>query len=153
LKKELSKTGTDADENHLFWFPFNANEWLADRDIRLMKDYQRGWYIQLKVESWRDCGTLPNDPNTLWKLAGAESKEFFERENSPVMAKFENVEMDGKPVLLHRRLQSLYAKQDKSYQQKCDAARISADKRRQDKGREAGEERASQQTDKVTTVN
>jgi hypothetical protein len=139
LKTKEKKVEVDPEENRLFWFPFKVDEWLADRNVRLMKDYERGWYISLLVESWSDHGTVPNDPNVLWKLAGSQTKEFFEANNGAVLATFEQAEVDGKPVLVHCRMANLYIQQHKNYKQKCDAARISADKRKQDKKRQSAD--------------
>lgn len=49
-----------------------AGDWLKSRSVRLMEDYQRGWYIQLLNEAWDgdpQC-FLPDDDELLQKLAG-----------------------------------------------------------------------------------
>jgi hypothetical protein len=129
LTKSKEKMQRPYEENHLFWFPFHVNEWLASRAVRFMKDYEKGWYISLLVESWPQAGTLPDDRDLLWKMAGAQSQEFFERHGSGVLSEFERCEIDGTPCLISPRLAALYAKQDNKYRKQVEAGRISADRR------------------------
>jgi len=72
------------------WFRFDALEWLASREIRLLTAAQRGYLIQLLAESWQSevPGTVPADPSKLWRLAGARSQRDWERAAGPVMAQF-----------------------------------------------------------------
>jgi hypothetical protein len=53
----------------------------------------------------------------LWKLAGAKSQEFFEANSAGVLSEFNKCEVDGKPVLLCRRMVSVYATQEKKHRQ------------------------------------
>jgi hypothetical protein len=84
-----------------------VRDWFATRAVRLGKDYQRGWYVQLIAESWQYGGFLPNDPELLWQLAGASSKKAFERNGGDllVLGEFDPVQLDdGAVVLRHRSL-------------------------------------------------
>ena len=49
-----------------------AGDWLKSRAVRLMTDYQRGWYIQLLNEAWDGSPQcmLPDDDELLQVLAG-----------------------------------------------------------------------------------
>ena len=72
------------------WFRFYPAEWLGSRETRLLTPEQRGYLIQLKAEAWRSepCGSLPVDPEQLWKLAGALNRRRFAQTVGPVMALF-----------------------------------------------------------------
>lgn len=107
----------------LAWFQFYPGDWFASNTVRFGRDYQRGWYIQLFAECWRRGGMLPDDPAMLWRWAGADSKETFERDKSIVLSEFELLEReDGTRVLVHPWMVDHYVKQAKKYQQKCDAS-------------------------------
>jgi uncharacterized protein YdaU (DUF1376 family) len=51
---------------------------------------QRGWYWQLLVEAWNSEDTcyLPNDPDLIWRLAGASNREHFESKSKLVLEQF-----------------------------------------------------------------
>jgi len=146
--KNLTEAGPE--EKPLFWFPFNVGAWYSDRAIRLMKDFQRGWYISLMVESWQGRGTIPDDPAVLWKLAGAQSQEIFERDAKLVLSQFQQAELDGQPVLVHPEMAKTYIQQRRKYEQKCEAARISAEKRGRD--RQSGESAAGEEVKPETAI-
>jgi uncharacterized protein YdaU (DUF1376 family) len=78
--------------NQAPWFKFHAAEFLGSRETRFLTAEQRGLYIQLLAEAWQSMpkGTLPSNPETLWKLAGAESREDFEKVSGPVLALFKS---------------------------------------------------------------
>lgn len=71
-----------------------ARDWLGSRSVRLMADFQRGWYIQLLNEAWDSDpqGMLPNDPEMLMGLAGVtearRSEPGFNRRWTAVMDRF-----------------------------------------------------------------
>jgi elongation factor P hydroxylase len=72
-----------------------------------------------------------------------------------VLSEFETCEVNEKQWLFCHRMACLYSKQDKSYRQKCEAARISAEKRKQEKEQEIARlaaERERQEAGKVVTV-
>jgi hypothetical protein len=56
-----------------------------------MTPEQRGYTIQLWCEAWESdpAGTLPADPEILWKLAGAPNRKRFEKIGGSVLARFE----------------------------------------------------------------
>jgi len=117
---------------NLPWFPFFTTDWLANDVVRFGCDYQRGWYIQLLVECWRRGGALPDDPNVLWRLAGASSKKAFENDGDHrlVLGEFVRATLEnGAHVLIHPWMTDHFEKQSRKYQQKCEAGRRSAAKR------------------------
>ena len=134
------KDSTEAIGENLYWFPFVVEAWFSNRAVRLMKDFQKGWYISLIVESWRTMGTVPRDPAILWRLAGADSAEVFDAHKDLVLSEFKPVEVDGEPVLVHPQMAELYIKQARLYAQRVDAAKRSANKRREQQERERLEE-------------
>lgn len=81
----------------LAWFPLYVTEILGSAAWLQMKDYQRGWYIQLLVFATQSDhpGHLPLD-ESLWRLAGARSKRFFDQESAVVLACFKRRQMDGR---------------------------------------------------------
>jgi len=86
----------------LWWFKFDVNQWCADQHIMSMTDYQRGWYISLLAACWKSSGFLPNDPNKLARIAGAEDKDKFKMELGEVLWAFNEAE-DGSQIV-HLRL-------------------------------------------------
>ena len=84
-------------------FLFYVKDWLTSKAVIAMSPTQRGYYIQLLAHAWDSDrpGYLPNDPALLWKLAGARSRESFERESALVLAQFPKA---GRGVRANTRL-------------------------------------------------
>lgn len=84
-----------------------ARDWLGSRNVRLMQDFQRGWYIQLLNEAWDNDpqGMLPNDQEMLMQLAGVtearKSEPWFNQRWAAVMERFE---VDGAWVFNAKQL-------------------------------------------------
>lgn len=84
-----------------------ARDWLGSRNVRLMQDFQRGWYIQLLNEAWDNDpqGMLPNEPEMLMQLAGVtearKSEPAFNQCWAAVLARFE---VDGAWVFNAKQL-------------------------------------------------
>jgi hypothetical protein len=76
-------------QNPLWWFPFDVKEWSSDTRIELLTDYQAGWLIWLRVAAWKNRGVLPDDHETLWKLARANNKKKFKLEAPRVLQFFQ----------------------------------------------------------------
>jgi len=70
-----------------------------------MKDYQRGWYFQLLIESCASPrpGYLRLDSN-LWSIAGAKRRDFWESHKAAVLACFKVREMEGQSWLYNERM-------------------------------------------------
>jgi hypothetical protein len=115
------------------WFQFYPSEWFANNAVRLGCDFQRGWLIQLLAECWRQGGVLPDDPEMLWRFAGAPSKAAFEHDgdNLLVLSEFELRQLeDGSHVLLHPWMATHYQVQAEKYLQRCAAGAASAASRK-----------------------
>jgi hypothetical protein len=71
-------------------FQFFPRDWLTSRAITSMTPAQRGYYIHLLAHAWLSefPGHIPNDPSIIWKLAGAESREIFDRDGGLVLSQF-----------------------------------------------------------------
>lgn len=87
-----------------------------------MSDFQRGWYWSLIIESVRSerPGYLRLNEN-LWRLAGAQSKQFFERENAVVLACLESREIEGETWVYSGRLVRTLEEQAQKYRKKVDS--------------------------------
>jgi hypothetical protein len=79
-------------KNHLWWFAIDVNSWCTDQRIMLLRDYQVGWLIWLRIMAWTRKGFLPNDPKMLATFAHASSHKRFLMESWTVMAFFEPIE-------------------------------------------------------------
>lgn len=93
-----------------------------------MTPEQRGYYIQLLAHAWDSDkpGTLSSDPTILWKIAGADSREDFERSAPLVLAQFRKTP-DGS--LVNARLVSERRSQILRKKQKKDAGKEGAKRR------------------------
>lgn len=127
-----------AEENPLYYFPFNLQEWCADTRIFMMADHQVGWYIWLVVECWKNQGMLPNDPAMLFKLARASSRDVFDREKDAVLAAFDELVDGERPILIHRRMAELWQEQSKKYTQRVEAGKRSGESRARQKAEAKG---------------
>ncbi len=109
-------------------FQFYPNDWLSSRSVRLMDAEQRGWYIQLLCEAWQSVPqcTLPNDPEILWKLAGAKDKESFNERSNLVLTNFQQ----RSNMLFNARLERELIKQKVFSKQRSFAGKKSAEKRK-----------------------
>jgi hypothetical protein len=72
------------------WFKIHAAEALGSRDLRFLTAEQIGYLFRLWCEAWSSDvrATIPADPDLLWRLAGAESRDRFEANCKPVLAMF-----------------------------------------------------------------
>lgn len=83
----------------LFWLPFYAVDFLSSPDIGVLADYQTGWYLRLLSSAWLRGGVLPDDFESLYRLARADSRKKFRAEMDKVLFEFSPVEVSGKQVL------------------------------------------------------
>jgi uncharacterized protein YdaU (DUF1376 family) len=70
------------------WFPFYVADYLLDPLIRGMTVEQRGMVVELLAHAWRGGGCLPNEPENLWRLAGAKTPAAFEKHRKKVTQEF-----------------------------------------------------------------
>jgi hypothetical protein len=86
-----------------------------------MEDYQFGWYVKLLVKTTRSArlGYLRLDRDKLWLLAGARSKQFFEKNNAVVMARFKTRQFgDGQDWIYNSTMLSVLEEQSQKYRLK-----------------------------------
>lgn len=101
----------------LSWFPLYVEKILSSASWLQMKDYQRGWYIQLLLLSAHSerPGYLPLD-GPLWRLAGAHSEQYFHRESAAVLACFKRLQLDGREWIYNERLLAVLQEQSRKQQ-------------------------------------
>lgn len=100
----------------LEWFPIYVDRLLSSPAWSEMKDYQRGWYIQLLLRSTRSerLGYLPLD-GSLWRVAGAHSKAMWDNHKAAVMACFKIRTDDGRDWIYNDRLLNVMEEQSVKY--------------------------------------
>lgn len=85
---------------------WHENEFMADRHVVRMTPHQRLMYRSL-CQAAMFCSTrphLPDDDDQLFILADADSLEHWKQNRDAVLVKFYPEEIDGKPMLAHKRL-------------------------------------------------
>ena len=81
-------------------------DFMGDRAVLRMTPHQRLMYRQL-CQVAMFCSTrpyLPDDDNELYLLADADSLDHWKVNREAVLIKFHQEEIDGKPMLAHRRI-------------------------------------------------
>lgn len=81
---------TVLNSNGFFWHKESPLDRL--RETRFLSAEQTGWLQKLRWEAGCEdpYGSVPDDPNVLYRLAGAENREQFEANSAPVLAKLEH---------------------------------------------------------------
>jgi hypothetical protein len=100
----------------LDWLPLYVDKLLSSPAWQDMKDYQRGWYIQMLLRSARSerLGYLKLDGN-LWRIAGAHSRAMWDQHSAAVMACFKSRQIDGTEWIYNQRLLSTMEEQDTKF--------------------------------------
>jgi hypothetical protein len=100
----------------LTWLPLYIDDLLSSPAWLDMKDYERGWFLQLLLRCTRSerLGYLKVDGN-LWKIAGAHSLPMWENHNRRVMACFKIRHDDGTQWLYNVRLLAVMEDQSQKY--------------------------------------
>ena len=107
-----------------WWFKLDVNEWFTEPRVMSMLDYQRGWYISLLAACWKTGGFLPNNPDKLARIAGAEDRVRFKEESADVLWPFETC--DDEAQIVHSRLHAEWNDAVISQEQKKEAGKASA---------------------------
>jgi len=91
--------------DQLVWIPLFIDRLLGSPRWQGMKDFQRGWYMQLLLLCARSQrpGYLPSSER-LWQLAGAHRRELWEQHKSAVMACFKSRTFDATEWIYNERL-------------------------------------------------
>lgn len=81
----------------LDWIPLYIHRLKASKRWAQMQDFERGWYMTLIIEAADSAmpGYLPNNDAVLWRLAGAKTKAYFQREGQSVLQCFDGRTDDG----------------------------------------------------------
>jgi hypothetical protein len=112
----------------LTWFPLYIDKLLSSPHWQQMEDYQKGWYIQLLLNCTRSnrLGYLKMD-SSLWKIAGARRRDFWDSHKSAVLACFKVCEMEGHQWIYNERLLYVMGEQSNKYKKKSgrDSASLS----------------------------
>jgi hypothetical protein len=100
----------------LEWIRLHIDKLLSSPRWQRMKDFQRGWYIELILQSTRSArvGYLPVTER-LWELAGAHRREMWNLHSQEVMACFKTRTFDGKLWMYNDRLLKELAEQSDKY--------------------------------------
>src|SRR5467141_2411771 len=89
------------------WIKWDEDAHRADRQVQRMTPLQRALYRSLIIESYYNelRPFLPDDDNKLRELADAESREQWEANSAPILAKFKKVTAeDGEKLLINKRV-------------------------------------------------
>ena len=89
----------------LVWIPLYLDRLLGSPRWQGMKDFQRGWYMQLLLLCARSKrpGYLPLD-GRLWEMAGAHSRAMWDSHSAAVMACFQTRTFDETEWIYNERL-------------------------------------------------
>lgn len=107
------------------WMPLFLKKWTTSDAIRSMKDFHRGWYIELLVRAWGSSNPchLRYDLKRLWKTAGAESEKYFTERCRIVLDEFQVVVIDGEEWLVQPDQLEIYTNQLSAYRNRVERAR------------------------------
>ena len=111
----------------LDWFQFNCRQFLGDTNLMALTDRQMGWWVRLNAFAWMNRGVLPNDPDKLFRLSGAENKELFKTEMHTVL--FEYEAMDGQ--LVNKKMAEHWQEKQELTKKRVRAGRARAEKAKQ----------------------
>jgi uncharacterized protein YdaU (DUF1376 family) len=106
------------------WFPFYAEDWLRDMDVRMMTLAEQGAYMRLLAHAWVEGG-IPDDPEGLSRLVGASESEFRCWWEGRIGKKFvPSGRSNG--LLVNRRLEEIRAGQAKQHKRLSEAGKAGA---------------------------
>lgn len=110
--------------------PLEVDALLGSPRLKLMKDFQRWWYLALIFNAWVSIkpGWVHDDGN-LDRIVGAHSKPMWIQHSAVVLACFERREGDGKSWLYSQKVEALHKRCADKYETKADNARKSVRKR------------------------
>jgi uncharacterized protein YdaU (DUF1376 family) len=110
--------------------PIEVDKLLGSPRLKLMKDFQRWWYLALIFNAWvaPRPGWIADDGN-LDRIVGAHSKPMWNQHSAVVLACFERREGDGKSWLYSQKVEALHRRCSDKYETKADNARKSVRKR------------------------
>ena len=108
------------------WFRMYASVLLADTNFRTLNEIQTGWYFRLMLETWFRAGFLPEDDETLRRLAGCRRHDSWEKLKAGVLFFFDRQEHEGQNVLVHAGLRKQWLMANEAYSKKIERKQLSA---------------------------
>lgn len=103
------------EENPLWYWMLETGKYRAE--THAMTDQQLGWHISLCVEAWDCQGVIDGNPDKLWRIARAASKESFEQNCADVLEMFDAAtDTDGRPILIHRKISKQWAEKNEIHE-------------------------------------
>ena len=127
----VARYSTGRTRKATWWYP-NDVEFYQDQRIKLLTDYQRGWYRALRDAAWHYGGVLPKTPEEIALLAEPTDEAQFLEECAPVMELFRSVEASFGNVLVDEKLVRLYLESTARASSKSRAGRAGGESRRED---------------------
>ena len=110
------------------WFRMYASVILADTNFRALNEAQAGWYFRLMLETWFRAGFLPDDDDTLRRLAGCRRRDNWDKFKAGVLFFFDRKEHEGQNVLVHADLRKQWLMANESYAKKVERKQLTAGK-------------------------
>lgn len=107
--------------NSLLWYPWHANKWLGSATTRCMSLEERGAYRELLDWQWQCQGYLPEDIETLSRIAGFDVSKY-----PNVLNRFPAI--DGKRA--NKVLLEIWKDQQRKYSNRVECAEKSHRSRR-----------------------
>jgi uncharacterized protein YdaU (DUF1376 family) len=118
-------TEKDYKPQYICWY---EGEFWEDRSVVRMTPTQRHFYRAL-LQAAMFCSTrphLPNDDDALWELADADDLKMWTENKAVILKKFSAIEVEGVPLLSHKRLESDWQKHLTASGKRSDAGKASA---------------------------
>jgi hypothetical protein len=142
IAKNVSRYPVGRNRKQTWWYRTDVDFYQGQR-IRLLTDYQRGWYRSLRDASWRYGGSLPATPEELVILAEPTEREQFLEESAPVLELFRPLESSFGKVLVDEELVRQYLESTAIATVKSKGGVISGENRRGEAERRSAEDRRS----------
>lgn len=106
------------------YFRMYASVILADTNFNSLNEIQTGWYFRLMLETWFRAGFLPEDDETLRRLAGCRRRDSWEQHKGNVLFFFDQVQEGGQNVLVHAGLRKQWLSANEAYDKKIERKQL-----------------------------
>ncbi len=132
IAQSVAKYPTGRERKATWWYPNDVDSYQGQQ-VKLLTDYQRGWYRTLRDAAWRYGGSLPATPEELASLAEPTNRPQFLEECVSVMELFRRIEASFGNVLVDEPLVRLYLESTALASIKSKAGRASGGNRREER--------------------
>ena len=111
--------------------PWSEEAFRSSIYVQSMTHIQKWMYRSLLQASFCEATRpyIPNDDNMLWRLAGCENKVEWDKHKTPILERFEEVNVDGVALLKNDRVYQDWLKVEQYYSDRSVSGRKSAEKR------------------------